>query len=242
MSSPERGPKSRSGGAPAQRVLVADGAGRWRLAGAVLDDDQAVQARKVRLHGGHTGGELSVEHDGDEVGVVEEVGQLGVDVAVVDVDGDGPDLEGTEHGLDVLGAVQELESHVVAGADSRRQQVMGQSVGAVLELAVGQPPFTGDDRLPLRDGVGHQLEQISEIERRRWSCPVPSVLTHHHTCHVTARGRIVSKAVPGGLLSRARSPGLGQGPSIPRYGPPSTGGSAGHGRSDDAQRPPGDQM
>ena len=125
-----------------------------------------------------------MENDGDEVCVVEQVGELGVDVAVVDVDGDGPDLEGAQHAFDVLGAVEQLQTHVVAGADARGQQVVGQSVGSFVELVIGQPATTGHHRLVLGDGVGHQLEQITEIERPRRSYRIPNILTYHQV-HVS---------------------------------------------------------
>ena len=59
----------------------------------------------------------------DHVGVVEQVAQLVLDVAVVDVDRDGPELEGGEHRLEVLGAVGQVDADVVAGPDALGSQV-----------------------------------------------------------------------------------------------------------------------
>ena len=64
--------------------------------------------------GGDAGCELAVVDKRHQVRVVEEVGELGLDVAVVDVDWDGANLVRREPGLDVLGAVVEIEADVIA--------------------------------------------------------------------------------------------------------------------------------
>jgi hypothetical protein len=68
---------------------------------------------------------------------------------------------------------------MVAGTDARGQEVVGQSAGPVVELAIGQPTTSRDHRLVFGDGVCHQLEQITEIECPRRSCRIPSILTYH---------------------------------------------------------------
>jgi hypothetical protein len=50
-----------------------------------------------------------VEQEDLGVGVVEQVGELVVELAVVDVDVDGPRLEGGELRLEVLVGVEEVE-------------------------------------------------------------------------------------------------------------------------------------
>ncbi len=79
--------------------------------------------------------ELAVVHDRARVGVVQEVPQLVLAVAVVHVDGDGPELERREHALEVLGAVVEVERDVVAGTDAEAGEVVGEPGGARVGLA-----------------------------------------------------------------------------------------------------------
>ncbi len=54
-------------------------------------------------------GEATVVHERDEIRIVEEMLEFALDVAVVDVDRDGPDLERREHSFEVLGAVEEIQ-------------------------------------------------------------------------------------------------------------------------------------
>jgi hypothetical protein len=161
-------PLGRGGG---QGVLVGGRALRDRFVGAVLDRHQVVQLRQPDDHRAQPGAELAGEEDGHEVGVLEQVVQLPLDVPVVDVDGDGPQLEGGEHPLEVLGPVEQLEAHVVAGAHPGRLQVVGQPVGALVQLGVGQSPSRGGHRLPVGYGVGHPLVQLAEVEAHRRTIP-----------------------------------------------------------------------
>ena len=82
------------------------------------------------------------------LGVGEEVAQLLLDVAVVDVERGHPGQVGADHALDVFVAVVEVEPQVVLGrlvagealapavrAEALGVQVAGQPPGAVAELA-----------------------------------------------------------------------------------------------------------
>ena len=90
-----------------ERVVVGDRADRSSVgARAVVDRDQVPQHRQRVAHGGDARRELRVVHERDEVGVVEEVAQLGFDVAVVDVDRNRAQLVGGEDRLDELVAVE----------------------------------------------------------------------------------------------------------------------------------------
>ena len=102
--------------------------------------------------------------EGDQVGVVVEVPELVLDIPVVDVDGHGPGLEAGDHGLDVLGAVLELDADVVAAPDACRLEVVGQAVGALLELGVGEATVAAHQCLPLADHVGQRLEDVGQVE------------------------------------------------------------------------------
>ena len=86
-------------------------------------------------HGRDPRGELLVVDDGLEVGVVEEVAQLLLDVAEVHVHRHGPDLVGRQRGLDPLDAVGAVDADVVAGPDALGEQVVGELVGPRLRAA-----------------------------------------------------------------------------------------------------------
>ena len=91
----------------------------------------SVAAHRVELRR-----ELAVEHDRLGVGVVEEVAQLVLDVAVVHVDRHRAELERGEHALEVLDAVVEVERDVVAGADAEPGEVVREPVGALVGRGV----------------------------------------------------------------------------------------------------------
>ena len=80
-------------------------------------------------------GERAVEHDGDRVGVVPQVDELVVGVAVVGVDRDEAGLEGGEHRLEVLGAVVEVLRDLVLLGRPGVEQRAGDAVGPAVELA-----------------------------------------------------------------------------------------------------------
>src|SRR4051812_39203735 len=103
-------------------------------------------------------------YDGDQVRVVVQVSQLGLDVAKVDVDRYCGELEGGEHALEVLRAVEQLQPDVVARAHADIGQDVREPVGTVVELPVRQPAGRRDDRLPVRRSVDDELEQVGEIE------------------------------------------------------------------------------
>ena len=94
---------------------------------AVVHVDQVVEQRERVAHGPDAGRELAVVDDGLEVGVVEEVAQLVLDVAEVHVHRDGPDLVGGEHRLDPLDAVRAVDADVVAGLDALRRSGGGRA-------------------------------------------------------------------------------------------------------------------
>ena len=107
MSSSERSPKSRSGEPAGDRRLVLDGSSaRVVGVGAVpLDADEVLQLR-LRVAGrGDERPVLALVDERDHVGVVEEVAQLLLDVAEVDVHDAAPHLVDREHRLDPLDAV-----------------------------------------------------------------------------------------------------------------------------------------
>ena len=103
-------------------------------------------------------------HDRLHVGVVEQVAQLVLHVAVVHVHRDGADLERREHALEVLDRVVEVERDVVARPDALVREVVGETVHPLVDGRIGETAFTADQRLGVGDGVGHPLPQVREVE------------------------------------------------------------------------------
>src|SRR5664280_1840831 len=112
----------------------------------------------------HRPAEAAVEDEADQGCILVEVLQLAGDVAVVDVDGNGADLEAGEHALDVLGAVGELEADPIARTDPGAFEAVGKSVGALVQLGVAEPAAPRYHRRLLSDLIDHALEEIGEIE------------------------------------------------------------------------------
>ena len=76
----------------------------------------------------------------------------------------------------MLGRVVELEADVSAGPDAELVlQRVRQSGGALVELSVGQTLLAADNRFPVGDGVGKELEQVGDVEGRYFaSLPWPT--------------------------------------------------------------------
>jgi len=104
-------------------------------------------------------------HDRLEVGVGEEVAELVLDVAVVDVDGNRAQLERGEHALEVLVAVVHPQTHVVARPDAARRERVGQPGRPLVELPIREADVAEHDRLALGHRVGDRFEQVGEVER-----------------------------------------------------------------------------
>ena len=129
-----------------ERVLVVDRAERRGVgARAVVDRDEVPQHRQRIAHGRDARRVLRVVHEGDEIGVVEEVAELGLDVAVVHVHGNRAQLVGREDRLDERVAVHAVDADVIALADALRLEVVRQPVRPLLELGVGAG-LVGDDQ------------------------------------------------------------------------------------------------
>gem|GEM_PF-6240049 len=76
----------------------------------------------------------------------------------------------------MLGRVVQLQADVVPGLDAELGlERVRQSSRALVELPVGQSTLAADDRLPVGDGVGNELEQVGDVERRYFaSLPWPT--------------------------------------------------------------------
>ena len=154
-------------GRPARpRSAIAPGVGLD--VGPVLDHDHVAQLRAARAAARATSGENSRWCTSAlQIGVGQQVAQLVLDVAVVDVDPDGPQLEDGPGGLDPLDRVVGVDPDVVARADALGGEVVGQLVGPGLHLGVGAPLAVRDQVLPLGVGVDGRLEQVGEVELHR---------------------------------------------------------------------------
>ena len=102
-------------------------------------------------------------HDRTRVGVGEEVPQLVGTVAVVHVHRDRSQLERGEHRLEVLGAVVQEETHVVARADPTTREMVRESRRASVELREREPPVLTDQRFTVGNRVRDEFEEVGEV-------------------------------------------------------------------------------
>ena len=115
-------------------------------------------------HGVDPGPELLLVDERLQVCVLEDVRELVLDVAVVDVDPHRAELEDCPQRLDPLRAVVRVDADVVAGADALGGEVVGETVGTRLHLPVRPPLAFGDEVLALAEGVDRRLEEVGEVE------------------------------------------------------------------------------
>ncbi len=204
-----------------QRLLVPHtGAGADRRpAVGHLEDGAAIGEGAQRPGDGRC--EPAMEDEPHEAGVGVEVLELPGDVAVVDVDGDGTDLETGQHRLDVLGAVGQLHPDAVAGPDPRRLQVVGEAVGPSVELAVGEPALAGDHGQGVGHHVGDQLEEVRQVQLHRRPSPrsakgLPALTSRNARPSIPGSG-------PGHTVGRPRTWGRSaMGEAAPDIGPDDT--------------------
>ena len=111
------------------------------------------------------------------LGVVEEVDEFLLHVAVVHVERRHPGLVGAEHALEVLVAVVEVEPQVVlaglpalegvalgVGPEPVVGEHVGEPAGALGQLGVGEALVAPDDGLVVGDGGGDGLVDAGEVE------------------------------------------------------------------------------
>jgi len=111
--------------------------------------------------------ELPLVHERLQIGVLEQVRELALDVPVVDVHPHRPQLEHGPEGLDPLDRVVGVDPHVVAGSDPVVREVVREAVGALLHLGVGAALTLRDQVLASSEVVGGVLEQVSQVELHR---------------------------------------------------------------------------
>ena len=102
--------------------------------------------------------------------VIEQVTQLAGNVAVVDVDGNGTQLEAREHRLEVLGAVPQIHADVVARSDPALGKHVGEPIRSLLDRRVRELTTLAHQSDPVGDAVDHRLPYVGEVvggERHR---------------------------------------------------------------------------
>ena len=120
----------------------------------------ATSSLQLREPVGDTGdavAERRVEHERFGVGVVEQVPQLVVEVAVVDVDRDAAHLERAELRLEVLVAVVEVQPDLAVGSESGRDERRRHAGGAVVVLAPA-PASCRRGRSPARQAIASAID------------------------------------------------------------------------------------
>ena len=94
----------------------------------------------------------------DELGLGKQVPQLGVDVPVVDVHRDRPQLVARQERLDQLDRIAAVDADMVPGTDAHGGQIVGELVAACLKLAIGDLGIAAGNGQALGNRVGCVLE------------------------------------------------------------------------------------
>ena len=134
---------------------------------AVLDHQDGLDVRRLGQHVGHPVGIAALVHEGDHVGVVEQILQLALDVAEVDVDEDRASLDDAEHRDDDLDAVPAVEADLVVLLDALVDEVVREAVGLLLQLGIRQLFVAADEGDTVRHGVDGVLGKIGDIQSHR---------------------------------------------------------------------------
>ena len=103
------------------------------------------------------------------IGVVEEVDELVLEVAVVHVDRDAAHLERGEQALQVLVAVVEVRRDLGAGLEARRDEGLREPGGAVVELVPRAALLAAHDRDAIGKRVGEPTPRASRSSSPRRS-------------------------------------------------------------------------
>ena len=178
------------------------------LAGAaVVDLDQQLQLRQPIDDLGDAVAERGVEHQSLGIGVVEQVPQLVVEVAVVDVDRHTADLEGAVLSLEVLVAVVHVQPDLAVGPESGSGVCSGQPCGPLVVLRPGldvvtvrrlrspsgscprSTPRWWRSATPWAGSVGDQFASAESVERRRRRRRRGSACTRRGSSATTPRPR-----------------------------------------------------
>ena len=152
-----------AGAAPvAGRIFVRHRPGRaWPR--AVVDPEPEPHVRHAVANRRDAVRERAVEHHRDGIGVVPEVGELVLGVAVVGVHRDQTRFEAREHRLDVLVRVVEILRDLVLLRGARRDQRPRHAVRSAVELRPREPVVTVRERGRVGQRVGNRLPHVREV-------------------------------------------------------------------------------
>ena len=123
-----------------------------------------MHVRRLGQHVGDAVGVAALVHQRDHVGVLEQVLQLALDVAEVDVDQDGAGLDDAEHRDDDLDAVAAVQPDLVVLLHALVDQVVGEAVGLLLQLPIGQLVVAADQGNAVWHGVDGVLGEVCNIQ------------------------------------------------------------------------------
>ncbi len=132
--------------------------------GTVVDHQDRLDVGGVGQDVGDPLGVLAFVHQRNHVGVLEQVSQFTLDVAVVDVDQDRARLDDAHHRDDDLDAVAAVETDLVVLLHTPLLQVVREAVGLLLELGIGQLLVAADQGNTVRDGIDGVLRQVGNIQ------------------------------------------------------------------------------
>ena len=151
-----------------QGFFVVDG-GRQpgRLCGCITKTGQGDKAG-----GGHQGipdhrFEFRAVDQGFQLRVVVDVTRFFGGVTVIDIDGNGLELEGRQADFGIFGAVVGVDADRIARCHAPATQPECQPGGAVFELAESQATRAADQGFFIRFGVDHQLKKVGKIVSTR---------------------------------------------------------------------------
>ena len=122
------------------------------------------------VSGKHVGDAVGVPafvHQRDHVGVLEQILQLALDVAEVDVDQDGAGLDDAEHRDDDFDAVAAVQPDLVVLLDALVDEVVGEAIGLLLQLGVGELLVAADQGDTVRHSVDGVLGEIGNVQGHR---------------------------------------------------------------------------
>ena len=156
----------RRGRVRARDRLVARGIrqpGGRRVCALLADDEYPAQLRYARRDLGHQRHELLV-HDGDlGVGVVEQVAQLFLAVAIVDVGRNQRRLHRRVHALHVRGMVVCVDRDLALPRRPLREHPGADVARAPLQRLPGQMLAALHQRLALGTGRGDDIERVGQV-------------------------------------------------------------------------------
>ena len=130
----------------------------------VVDLHEHPQFRQFVPDPGDTIAQRRVEHEYLGLAVVEEILQLLVDVAVVDVHRDRAALERPVLGHEVLGAVVEVQCHLAIGWNAGPLEGRSKAGRCLVELPIGHPASALHDGVAVRQVVGYRFPHARELE------------------------------------------------------------------------------